>query len=538
MELRKLFDVFWRRKWVIVTTALVMMVVVGIGSQFITPVYGASTTLRIATSAGGPLINYTDYMATDRLMNTYIELATSRPVTDELMRRLGLAKRPTLSAEIIPNTELIKITVQDTDPKRAATAANTLADILVAQNNQIYIGGGEKLTDILAGQLAQAQTELQQTQQEYDRLLAETPTAQGAIDAAKQLLMLKQTYYSTLLTQYEDARSREAIQANMITVWEEAIVPIFPSQPRIRLYLALASVVGLVGGIGLALVLENLDTTLYTTDDIEKVTKLTASAKIPKVGRKQIRIWSGDTSPLEEAFRNLATMIQKTDGKKGRSILVASAQPDQGKSTVTFHLALALAEHRKTVIVIDCDTRLSKLHSLFHVSNQCGLKDVLEQVVTWEEAVQKTSYDRVSVIASGSPLVHPSLLLGSWQTADLIKQLRQRFDYVLLDSPPMLAVADAAALAPNADSFILVVRRAHAERGLVQAASDFLEDSKTRPVYLVVNQVEHNGGYGYYKYRRKSGLLTLVQNRHVASRPAEETVPPLEDVAKQTEASV
>jgi succinoglycan biosynthesis transport protein ExoP len=500
MNLRKILDLLLRRKWVIIATTVVTVAVVAIGTRYITPIYQASTVLRIATSAGGPL-DYTDYLATDRLMNTYVEIATSRPLTAELMQRLGLAKLPDLTAEIIPNTELIKITATGPDPRMAAEEANTLAEILIAQNNQIYIGGGKSITDVLAEQLAQAQADVQKTQEEYAKLLIRTPPAPADTEAARQLLAQKQASYSTLLDQYEQARSRQEIQASMITVWETAEIPKKPAKPNFALNLVLGFLIGVVGAVGLAWVLENLDTTLYTTEDIETATKLTALGKIPRANKRQIASVQDGYSPLAEAFRNLATMIQLRNSEDGgKTMLVVSAQPNQGKSTVLFHLAFALAELGKSVVLVDCDARLGKMHHLFHLSNQYGLEDVLDEKVKAEEAIQKTDCADVSVLTSGSFVANPSRLLGSPQMDKLIAGLRKKFDYILLDSPALLAVADVAALVPHADSLILVVRRSHTKPRDLHAASTFLEESSVKSKYLIVNEAERNNGYGYYQY--------------------------------------
>lgn len=508
MELRKYFNLLWRRKLLIIVTTIVTIAVVGIGTYYITPVYQTSTVLRIAMSAGGPL-DYSDYMATDRLMNTYVEIATSRPVSEELMKRLGLTQPPVFNAEIIPNTELIKITVEDVDPKKAATEVNTLAEILIAQSSQLYIGGGKKLTEMFGEQLTQVQSDLEETQRVYEKLLAQTPAPPEKIEATKQLLLLKQTNYATLLSQLEQARFREEIQSSMITVWETADIPKEPSKPRVVLNYILGVLVGLVGGVGLALVFENLDTTLYTTEDIETITKLTALGKIPKVSRKQISSFQNDYSPLAESFRNLATIIhQNNRHKSGTAILVMSAQPNQGKSTVVFHLAFSLAEFGKSVIVIDCDTRIARLHSLFNLPNQYGLKDVLEHKISLEEAIQKNSHQGVNILTSGSLLAHPSQLLGSPQMANLITRLKQQFDYILLDSPAFLAVADVAALTPNADCLLLVVRREHARREGLLVTGKFLKELNDKAIYLIVNQSEDINGYDHYRYGGRNNSIT------------------------------
>src|SRR5690349_8491220 len=245
MEIKDYLRILWRRKWVILLTLVVTVVVVSIGTYLTTPVYEATAVLRIAVSSGGSL-SFSDYTYADQLMNTYMEMATRRPVLDELMQSLTLSKAPSIKAEIIPNTELMKITVDDTDPKLAAKAANRLADILIAQGNQLYIGGGKHLSDVLGEQLTQIQTDMDQTRTEYEKLLLQTPAAPDEIDTTKQALQLKQSNYATLLGQYQQAHLREEIQGSMITVFETAIVPQSPSKPRVLLNILMGLAVGLL----------------------------------------------------------------------------------------------------------------------------------------------------------------------------------------------------------------------------------------------------------------------------------------------------
>jgi uncharacterized protein involved in exopolysaccharide biosynthesis len=224
VERKNYIEILWRRKWVILITLTVTVAVVSIGTSLTTPVYQATSVLRVAVSSGGPL-NYQEYAYTDQLMNTYVEMATRRPVLEELMNRLNLKKSPEVKAEIIPNTELIKLTVEDTDPMLTAKAANTLADILIAQGNQLYVGGGKRLSEVLGEQLAQVQKDLDETRIKYEILLLQTPAALEEVDTTKQVVQLKQSNYATLLAQYQQALFREEIQGSMITVFEMAVVP-------------------------------------------------------------------------------------------------------------------------------------------------------------------------------------------------------------------------------------------------------------------------------------------------------------------------
>jgi succinoglycan biosynthesis transport protein ExoP len=510
MELRNYIDIILRRKWVIILTAAATMIVVVIGTQLQTPVYQASTTLRIATSAGGQL-DYSDYLYADRLMNTYVEIAISEPVLTELVKRLDMSEPPTVTADIIPNTELIKITVDDTNPKRAAMTANTLTDILIVQGNQLYSGGGKNSLDVLSEQLTQIQPNLDQARREYEKLAIQTPAAPEKIEAARQSLQLQQNTYATLLAQYNEAQYRQEIQASMITVVEPATTQQASNKSKVLLNYALGLLVGLAGGVGLVFVFENLDTTLYTTEDIETATELTALAKIPKAHKKQINVIQEGYSQLADAFLDLASNIQITDQQPTKKVLlIMSAEPKQGKSMAVQHLAVSLAEFGKNVIAVDCDVRLPKLHTLFALPNDRGLTDILDQKVSLKDALQVSSFDGVTVLTSGALPPYPPKLLGSPQMVNLIDDLKRQFDYVILDTPAILATTDLTGVVPNVDALLFIVRRGHARREALHAAKRVLAGFRFRnkPIDLIVNQAENSRDYDYYQYHRKSNLHT------------------------------
>jgi capsular exopolysaccharide synthesis family protein len=524
MEIKKYIDILWRRKWIILLTLVVAATVVAVGTKMTTPVYQATAILRIAVSAGGPL-SYSDYQYADQLMNTYVEMATRRPVLEELMKRLMLSRPPAVKAEIIPGTELINLTVEDTNPKRAAEAANALADILIAQGNQLYVGGGKRLSEVLSEQLTQIESDLDENRTQYEKLLVQTPAAPDEIETTKQALQLKQSNYATLLAQYQQARFREEIQGSMITVFESATEPGAPSKPRIMLNILLGFVVGLAGGLGLAFLFENIDTVLYKTDDIEAVTQLTALGMIPEASKEQLFIFQDIYSPLAEAFRNLATHVQQLDQAKAgqrKVLLVLGAEPDQGKSLIISQLALCLAEAGRKVVVVDCDLRMPNLHRLFMLPNKCGLTDILERGTSLEKALQKSIYSEypdVDMLSSGPLPNYPTKLLASPEMTEVIHHLAQRYDYVLLDTPPMLGIADVTALLQKVDGFLWVVRRAHAKRDAVEAARKFLAGFAEKSVGLVVNQADHGGHYGHYGYQRRASIPTPSPEDKVLAVP-------------------
>jgi len=476
------------------------VIVTVVGTLIVTPTFMATTTLRIVTAAAGPAerINSADILLADRLMNTYSKIATSGPVVKELVQRLGFGKPPQIEVDIIANTELLQITVEDQDPNMAANAANALAEILTSQVSKLYSGGGKSAQEIVGEQLAQIESELTQVRRDYENLVAQSPLDTENIAAAKRSIDLKEATYVTLLDQYERVRIAEAIQANTVSVIEPAVVPQTPSKPRRGLNIALALLVGLVGGVGLAFLFENLDTTLYTAEQIKKVAELPSLAMIPMAPRRSQTFVFNGSSPQEEAFRRLRTNLFSLDpGLPLQVLLVTSAEPDEGKSTVVVNLAYALAQAGRKVIAVDSDLRLPSLHTMFDIPNELGLSSVLRHEVTLDQALQLSNIPGVSVLTSGPLSSHPAELLGRLEMGELLAELRDKFDTVLLDTPSLLAAADASVLVPSVDGVLLVVACTQARQETVRAARQQLIDIKARSVGVIVNRAESPRNYHY-----------------------------------------
>ncbi|MBK7318705.1 GNVR domain-containing protein [Candidatus Villigracilis affinis] len=201
---------------------------------------------------------------------------------------------------------------------------------MISESKDLYTGGGKTSQEVLGEELIKAQVALDQTRDAYARLIIQTPAATGEIETTKQLLQLNQSNYTTLLGQFTQASLREEIRSSMITVIEPAVAPQTPSTPRVSLNYAMGFVVGLVGGLGLALIFESQDTALYRSEDIEAVTELNAIARIPKANRKQLGNLSSDFSSFSDAFENLALNLQPAKGQPPKKVLlVMSAEPNQ-----------------------------------------------------------------------------------------------------------------------------------------------------------------------------------------------------------------
>jgi polysaccharide biosynthesis transport protein len=281
LEIKDYFRIIWRRKWLVFLTTAATLAVVATGTFTAVPTFSATTLLRLASNTLGSN-NYSDYVYVERLLNTYARVATSRPIQDELENRLSLDESPVVKAEILPDTELIQISVESTDPGLAAEAANTLAAILVEQSKELYSGGRKSTQAILSEQLALTEGELVQARSELERALAESPEDSQKIVDARQSIELQQEIYGTLLQQYEQARVREAIRENMISIVEPALPPLLPSRPRPLLNLILGTMTGLAAGLGLAFLVDYLDTSHNLTGRVESERVSDATGNQPR----------------------------------------------------------------------------------------------------------------------------------------------------------------------------------------------------------------------------------------------------------------
>jgi capsular exopolysaccharide synthesis family protein len=518
MDIKAYLATLWGSKWVILATTVVTVAVITIATLLSTSIYTASATLRVA-SAAGTMGSYSDYFYADRLMNTYTRIATSNPVLEELTKRLDLQTMPDIKVETIPNTELFQIKVESSNPLLAKSVANTLAEILVAQSEEYYSGGGKRPQEILGEQLAQVESELKQARQDYENLSLTHADDSEQVTNARKTVELKERTYITLLDQYEQARLQETIRANTISVVEPADVPRSPSRPRRALNIMLGFLVGLTGGVGLAMLLENLYRRPHTSEQILSLTAMTLLGKIPRASSSAfslLKMGNGKNHPSTigplqksnrafiEAFLRLRTNVfcQFNDSPNGRprkTLLITSAGPHEGKTTIVTNLAFAIAQAGHKVIVVDSDLRLPRLHKNFDLSNLTGLSNVLTGEVSWEKAVQETKIPGLQVLTSGPVPFNPAELLGSSEMKALIGNLSITYDLVLIDGPALLIVTDATVLAPLVDGVVLVVRRNFVKEDDLREVSKELRNIKTHTIGVVVNEAEAISGYYYYR---------------------------------------
>jgi capsular exopolysaccharide synthesis family protein len=502
MDIRSYIAILMRRKWIISLTAAITVAMAALVTSRMTPVYAATATVRVATAVLGR-VEYGDYIYAERLMNTYVEIITSNPVEEEVKKHLGLDSLPPVWVEVVPDTELIRITAEGPDPFLARDVANALANVLQSESQAFYTGGGKSAHEILSELLAQADNELTLAQSERDAAMNDVPEDTDRLEALSRTVELKEQTFALLLLQYENVRLTEAMRANTISLVEPASRPWAPSKPRKKVNILLGAVIGLSAGLGLALVFENIDSRLYSTQEIKTAVELSVLGQIPaskRAGKKRSRVMfsTNGFSIQHEAYRRLRTNILALSSESSlRTLMITSAERGEGKSSVAANLALTFAKSGRRVLLIDSDLRLPALHKLFDLPNQVGLCDVLDQPVALEEALQNGGTAGLYVLASGPQPQNPTELLGSAPMQELIERLSQQFDVVLVDTPCLLSVTDAAVVGPLVDGVLLVVSRGQARRETVRAALGQLADVRANTIGVIVNRAEKGGKYIY-----------------------------------------
>jgi len=389
---------------------------------------------------------------------------------------------------------------------------------------------------------------LRRIRNEYDearsqeKLLLEEYTRQGRLvsqDAEKsvQYNILRrevETYrqlYEAMLQRVKEAGIASAMRASNLRVVDPAKVPLLPYKPRILLNTGLGLMGGLFLGVMFVVMRERADRTLQDPSDLPFYLGVPDLGVIPsgRVGMKRryyLGVGSGkepegagsvelavrqkETSVLAESFRSTLTSILFTqqNGKRPKVLVLTSPNPGEGKSTVASNLAVALAEVNQRVLLIDADLRKPRQHEIFELSNEAGLSDLLrlngefsERVL--EGAVQATSTAGMSVLVSGKSTAAAANLLLSGRMREMLRYWSERYDIILVDTPPMLQMPDARVVGRHADGVILVIRAGETTRDAAVAAKQRLEDDGTPVMGTIFNGWDPaSAGAGYYGYYR------------------------------------
>lgn len=322
--------------------------------------------------------------------------------------------------------------------------------------------------------------------------------------------------YNLVLARLKDADLAVMLRTNNVRLLDAAVPPPSPVKPRVPLVLALSMMLGLFGGVGLVYLVELLDNTIRDEEETEQLLQVPVVGMLPALGfpkgsergpDRDLVVHLNPNSPYAEACRTVRTnLLFMSAGKPQRIVQFTSPGPIEGKSTSCVNLAIAMAQNGQRVLVIDADLRRPVVHRILGVSNERGLSTLLATDARWEEVVQSTAIEGLSVLPSGPIPPNPVELLHAEKFRKLLEELSRHFDRILVDSPPVFAAADAAVISSLVDGVVFVARYKKTTKEMARRTLRSLEDVNAPILGVLINAVDlKSQEYSYYTYKRYGG---------------------------------
>ncbi len=520
--------------------------------------------------------------------------------SEERINGVVTGLQDSITTQTIPATNIIQITATANDPQGAMALANTVAQVYVEENllqkkKQALITRQfiEEQLNSLEDRLHDAEDKLKIFETKTGNLKMNSPIQRKLVDLQVERIALLQRYtskhpqvqqiedqikeleiqlkgfsqqeldyarlsrevdvnqrlYMMLKEKLEEARISEAQKVGDVSIVDPAVKPITVMNTDRQSGLFLGGLIGLVLGLILAFISENLDTSIGTIEDVENFTKLPVFGVIPSVKsglgeeepffkRSLVSFFSANkrhlseyymrlivhhkpNSVMAEAYRSIRTNLKLSHSFK--TFVVTSAGPREGKSTVITNLGLAIAQTGAKTLLVSSDLRRPTIAKSFGLSEEPGLNEVLTKVKTLDEVIcgisdimmgsmqmddiMKTpGIENLSILAAGHIPARPAELLNSRDMQTLIKELRTKFDFVLFDAPPVLPIADAMLLAPKVDGVILVYEAGKTVRSALLRTKSQIEGAGGKIVGIVLNHIKPGSELAsnypyYYKYK-------------------------------------
>lgn len=508
MELRDYINVIRARKWVIIQAVLIVTLTALVASLLQTPVYESEAAVLIAETGTSSDIfgdlGISISSSAERGLSTQVQLMQVRPLLENTIAELDLGMTPEdiagkIEISAVGQTNVVTILAKDEDPAVAAAIANTLAEEFVTWSRTYNRESIDAAAAEVEERLEAAKAEI--------LTLGEEIADQGKTDELSAELAIATGNYTTLAGKLEELRIQSQLETGAGRVVSPAVAAEDPVEPSPMRNTALGLVVGLVFGLGMAFLYEYLDNSIKSSTEVEELVGAPVLGAVPaekydKDDRRRATILTNPSSPSAEAYRVLRNNLDFVNFEHNIStLLVTSAAPAEGKSTLSANLAAGLAQAGKRVVLISCDFRKPTTEQFFNVRNMIGLSDVLTGAHTLKAALQKPREDMsLLVLTSGKLPPNPSELLGSEKMRDLLEALKEWGDWVIVDSPPLLAVADGAAVARWCDAVLMVTQAGRSTRDAVKRAREMLSNVGARVVGAVVWGLEARPGAGGYSY--------------------------------------
>lgn len=526
LELRDYLRVLARRKWIVALATVAMVGVSLVLALRQTPMYRSSSELLLQAGNSASLLGVG---SEERLsVITEIQVLQSQPVRDLVQEKLGSA--PPVSATSVAGSAVIRVVAEASEPDEAAEAANAYVASYIEYRRQQAI-------DEVAAASAQIEPKIVELQARVDEIngqiaaapLLQRPALEDQLGSERDSLENQKAGFEQVIDNLRISSQLDTGGAEVVT---PAFAPSEPFKPTPARNGLIALPVGLVFGLALALLVEYLDDSIKSKDDLERAAGSSAPVLglIPAVewkdrSRTQLVSLEKPTSPAAEAYRALRTAVQFAGiDRPFGTVQISSPAAAEGKSTTLANLAVVLARTGVSVVVVDCDLRRPRIHEFFDLPNEMGLTSVVLGQVPLSGALQEVkSEENLNLLASGPLPPNPSELLASQRTGEVLASLRAQGAILLLDCPPVMPVTDATVLSAWVDGTLLVTSEGLTTRRQVKRAIELLGQANAPLVGTVLNRAQiSSSGYGYTAGYYRAGDETNGASR----RPRRKTSTP------------
>lgn len=555
-------NMFLKRKEIIITFFAVAIVLSAIYYYRMPNVYEATAQLLIG---GESSITTSPEVAAAKIKEGYYDyletqlfIIKSKPIVQILVNQLELPKKydyfatgdavslvqEMINLKKVGKTQVVNLSVTFTDAKLCAQITNTLTDLYIKQSvaTKLYFSDqvlkwfpeeSEKIKmQTVYGQLQElSKKDVIESLPSVvnDPIIRQLKSKKSSLEAEEKSLSTRyKDKHPVTLKIHEDLKfvndsikietqkivdnlKQELagkLQLSNIRVVQYAEIPTIPIGPKRIKGIMITGIIGLLMGCGLVYLLDYLDNTIRSEEDIEKYIKLPYLGHIPAIKDKskdecerRIVTSSSPESSLAEAFKNIRTgIVFSAPPEVLRSILVTSTIPSEGKTLVSTNLATTIALDGNKVLLIDSDMRRPTIHNTFKLENTTGLSNYLTGNVSLDLVINKTFIENLQFISAGPTPPNPSGLLGSFKMEEFINDVKERFDRVVIDGPPLVGVSDSIILSKLVNGTLLVIRFGTASRDVVVRAKQCLQEVNSNIIGAVLNDVDIKKEAYYSKY--------------------------------------
>lgn len=509
-SLQSYLTVLRRQRRLIIVVIVVMVGLSMLPSLVQAPVYAATAQIRVAalddegvfsSDAGGV------DLATERTVDllTEMEILGSEPMRARVLETF--VERPEFTGPAVSQrnfSEVVDVTVTAADAATASDVANRYADVFVEERRTRSVETLEAKAAELRGQSAAAQDELESI---AARLAVEDLDTNAVAN-----LQLRQATLSEQVLDFDRRADELAVNAslrgNATQVHEYADLDLSPIRSSPIGAGAIGFVIGGLLGLAIAVVVDTVQDKVGSREDLASVRP--ESPILAVVPHREGELLDTADPTVQEAFRYLRTGIRVFGlNSRLRSVLITSAVGAEGKTTTAVNLAIAMAEAGDRVVLVDVDLRRPNVHAAFDLSNRVGISSVLVGDAPLEDAVHFVR-DNLAVVPAGPPVQNPTQVLGSRQFQEIMEALVQQSDFVVVDSPPVLPVADALIAGQHVDGAVAVGRIGAVRRRAVRELLSRLEEADIPVIGLLANDTTAETPYGYYSNKgdRQSPVRT------------------------------